>query len=47
MKSAEFGTFPCHINLPNAWEIFGDKKPVREKKRFAALWETVFREPPK
>ena len=26
MKSAEFGTFPCHISLPNALEFFvGDK----------------------
>ena len=22
MKSAEFGMFPCHITLPNAWESF-------------------------
>ena len=21
-KSAEFGTVPCHITLPNAWEFF-------------------------
>jgi len=21
MKSAEFGKFPCHITLPNAWEV--------------------------
>ena len=22
LRSAEFGTFPCHITLPNAWEFF-------------------------
>ena len=31
MKSAEFGTFPCLISLPNAREVFGDKKSVTEK----------------
>ena len=29
MKSAEFGMFPCHITLPNAWEIF------------ATLWDCI------
>ena len=43
MKSAEFGIFPFHTTLPNAWEFFGDKKPVEKNKRFATLWETVFR----
>ena len=29
-KSAEYGTFPCHITLPNT-RVF-----------FATLWETVY-----
>ena len=31
MKSAEFGTFPSLISLPNAREFLGDKKSVTEK----------------
>ena len=45
MKSAEFGMFPCHITLINAWVFFGEKNSVVNRKPFFSLWETVFREP--
>jgi len=38
MKSAEFGKFPGHITLPNAWEPFWWQK-VSYRKRFVTLWE--------
>ena len=37
MKSAEFGMFPSHINLPNIKEVFG-KKSVTEKSLWVTLW---------
>ena len=36
MKSADVGTFCCHIVLPNASEFFGSKNAVTEK-RFVIL----------
>ena len=42
IKSAEFGTFPCHITLPNTCEFFGDKKWVTAK-RFATFWDCILR----
>ena len=37
MQSAEFGTFSCHIMLPNAWEFLFDEKSVTEKS-LVTLW---------
>jgi len=39
MKSSEFGKFPWHIALPNAWEPFWWQK-VNNRKRFVTLWDT-------